>query len=142
MPNSSPTTSADLPLWSQFWTASRLKVSSNFRRSGTDVCFMNLSFHCSPDSLSVKSRYPHCSQAQLVVKIQLKGWNLSRESLAKIEAKLHKVTDTELLYFADVLRTSVPDLYPPVNGNGHLRESLEKLLERRKKPNPPSCSGS
>jgi transcriptional regulator with XRE-family HTH domain len=83
-----------------------------------------------------------CSQAQLVVKIQLKGWNLSRESLAKIEAKLHKVTDTELLYFADVLRTSVPDLYPPVNGNGHLRESLEKLLERRKKPNPPSCSGS
>src|ERR1700728_4664918 len=62
MPNSSPTTSADLPLWSQFWTASRLKVSSNFRRSGTDVCFMNLSFHCSPDSLSVKSRYPQLSQ--------------------------------------------------------------------------------
>ena len=83
-----------------------------------------------------------CSQAQLVVKIQIKGWNLSRESLAKIEAKLHKVTDTELLYFADVLRTSVPALYPPVNGNGHLRESLEKLLERRQKPKPPSCSGS
>ena len=90
-----------------------------------------------------KLRYQQgCSQAQLVVKIQIKGWNLSRESLAKIEAKLHKVTDTELLYFADVLRTSVPDLYPTVNGNGHLRESLEKLLERRKKPNPPSCSGS
>src|ERR1700728_170265 len=66
MPNSSPTTSADLPLWSQFWTASRLKVSSNFRRSGTDVCFMNLSFHCSPDSLSVKSRYPQVITAILV----------------------------------------------------------------------------
>lgn len=59
MPNSSPTTSADLPLLSQFWTASRLKVSSNFRRSRTDVCFIGLIVHCSPDSLSVNSRYPH-----------------------------------------------------------------------------------
>ena len=90
-----------------------------------------------------KLRYQQgCSQSQLTVRIQLKGWNVSRESLAKIECQLHKVTDTELLYFADVLKTSVPDLYPPVNGNGHLRESLEKLLERRKKPKPPCCSGS
>jgi len=59
MPNSSPTTSADLPLLSQFWTASRLKVSSNFRRSRTDVCFIGLIVHCSPDSLSVNSRQPH-----------------------------------------------------------------------------------
>ena len=35
MPNYSPTTSADLPLRSQFSTASRLNVSSNFRRSVT-----------------------------------------------------------------------------------------------------------
>src|SRR5438034_5819031 len=58
MPNSSPTTSADLPLWSQFWTASRLKVSSNFRRSGTEVCFIGLVVHCSPYSLSVNSKQP------------------------------------------------------------------------------------
>src|SRR5439155_26073974 len=58
MPNSSPTTSADLPLWSQFWTASRLKVSSNFRRSRTEVCFIGLFVHCSPNSLSVNSRQP------------------------------------------------------------------------------------
>src|SRR3989442_13496354 len=58
MPNSSPTTSADLPLWSQFWTASRLKVPSNFRRSRTDVCFIGLVVHCSPYSLSVNSKQP------------------------------------------------------------------------------------
>src|SRR5437867_2728448 len=58
MPNSSPTTAADLPLWSQFWTASRLKVSSNFRRSRTDVCFIGLVVHCSPNSLSVNSKQP------------------------------------------------------------------------------------
>jgi transcriptional regulator with XRE-family HTH domain len=81
-----------------------------------------------------------CSQAQLVVKMQIKGWNLSREGLAKIESKLHKVTDTELLYFADVLKVPVPDLYPPLNGN--LRKSLEHLLTPRAKPQPPSCSGS
>ena len=51
----------------------------------------------------------------------------------RIECQLHKVTDTELLYFADVLKVPVAALYPPVNGNGHLRESLEKLLEREKK---------
>jgi hypothetical protein len=36
-----------------------LKVSSNFRRSWTDVCFIGLIIHCSPDSLSVNSRQPH-----------------------------------------------------------------------------------
>ncbi len=49
----------DLPLCSQFRTASRLKVSSNFRRSRTDVCFMGLFLQSSPDSLSVNSRQPH-----------------------------------------------------------------------------------
>jgi transcriptional regulator with XRE-family HTH domain len=83
-----------------------------------------------------------CSQAQLMVKIQLKGWSISRECLAKIESQIHKVTDTDLLYFADVLKVPVSALYPTVNGNGHLRESLEELLKPRKKRNPPSCSGN
>ena len=82
------------------------------------------------------------SQADFVVKIQLKGWDISRQSLAKIEAKLHKVSDTDLLYFADIFKVPVAELYPPVNGNGHLRESLEELLDRKKKPKPPSCSGN
>lgn len=60
------------------------------------------------------------SQAQLVAKIQLKGWDLSRESLAKIESRLHKVADTQMRYFAEVLQVSLEDLYPPANGNGFL----------------------
>jgi transcriptional regulator with XRE-family HTH domain len=90
-----------------------------------------------------KLRYQQgCSQTQLMVKLQVKGLPISRESLAKIECRLHKVSDTELLYFADVLKVPLAQLYPAVNGNGHLRESLEKLLDRKKKPIPPSCSGS
>ena len=45
MPNSSPTTAADLPLLSQFWTASRLKVWSNLRPVWTDVVLMDLIIH-------------------------------------------------------------------------------------------------
>jgi transcriptional regulator with XRE-family HTH domain len=81
-----------------------------------------------------------CSQTQLTVRLQLKGFDISRECLAKIEAKIHKVTDTQLLYFANVLKVGIADLYPPVNGNGHLRESLEELLLCKRKPK--SCSGS
>ena len=40
-----PTTAADLPLWSQFRTASRLKVSSNFRCTRTDVGFTEIMLH-------------------------------------------------------------------------------------------------
>ncbi|HKW29101.1 MAG TPA: hypothetical protein VJT54_07190, partial [Verrucomicrobiae bacterium] len=49
------------PLWSQFWTASRLNVSSNLRRTFTAIVFMGLWVHCSPNSPSVKSAQPQCS---------------------------------------------------------------------------------
>jgi hypothetical protein len=52
-PNSSATTSADFPLLSQFWTASRLKVSSNFRRLLTDDVLMELIIYDFPQ-LSVR----------------------------------------------------------------------------------------
>src|SRR3954464_10845598 len=49
---------ADLPLLSQFWTASRLNVASNLRRALTGVSFMGLMVHCSPNSPSVNSKQP------------------------------------------------------------------------------------
>jgi hypothetical protein len=52
-------TSADLSLWNQFWTASRLNVSSNLRRILAIVFFMGLLVHCSPNSLQVNSKQPH-----------------------------------------------------------------------------------
>ena len=65
IPNSDPTTSADLPLLSQFWTASRLKVSSNFRRLLTDVVLMDLIIHDLPNSLSVNSKQPQTVHASV-----------------------------------------------------------------------------
>jgi hypothetical protein len=51
-----------LPLLSQFWTASRLNVSSNLRRVLTGVEFMGLLVHCSPNSPSVNSKQPHTKE--------------------------------------------------------------------------------
>src|ERR1017187_1126557 len=48
----------DLPLLSQFWTASRLNVSSNLRRGLTAVVFMGFLVYCSPYSPSVNSKQP------------------------------------------------------------------------------------
>jgi transcriptional regulator with XRE-family HTH domain len=73
------------------------------------------------------------SQSQLAVKLQLKGWDLSRQGLAKIESKLHKVTDTELLYFSEIFQVPLLDLYPKIQ-TGKSRETLEGLLEAKPRP--------
>src|ERR1019366_5722768 len=57
-PSSWAITSADLPLVSQFWTASRLNVSSNLRRVLVDVWVMGLMVHCLPNPPSVNSKQP------------------------------------------------------------------------------------
>ena len=52
------------------------------------------------------------SQDSLAAKIQMAGWDLSRGGLSKIEARLRRVNDAELLILARVLKCSVGDLYP------------------------------
>ena len=52
------------------------------------------------------------TQESLAEKLQLAGWDISRTSLAKLEAELRWVSDVELLFLAKVLRVAVTDLYP------------------------------
>ena len=52
------------------------------------------------------------TQASLAAKLQIAGWDVSRESLAKLEAQLRRVPDCELLFLAKVLQVSVTDLFP------------------------------
>lgn len=52
------------------------------------------------------------SQEKLAARIQLKGWDLSRGGLSKIEAGLRRVNDAELLMLARALSCGVQDLYP------------------------------
>ena len=52
------------------------------------------------------------TQEALVVRLQRAGWDVSRTSLAKIEAQIRWVTDCELFVLAKVLEVSLSDLFP------------------------------
>ncbi len=48
----------------------------------------------------------------MVAKCQIKGWDVSRESLAKVESQLRTVTDIEILKLAKVLEIHFSALFP------------------------------
>ena len=54
------------------------------------------------------------TQEQLAARCQLVGYDISRATLAQIEARLRCVVDSELLVFALVFRVTVDSLYPAV----------------------------
>lgn len=61
-----------------------------------------------------KLRYEQdLKQEELAARCGVRGWDLSRGSLSKIEAQLRCVTDYELEILADALGVKIPDLYPP-----------------------------
>jgi hypothetical protein len=51
-------------------------------------------------------------QEQLAAKCGLLGWDLSRGTLAKIEAQVRCVNDQEMRVLAKALKLTVNDLYP------------------------------
>ena len=53
------------------------------------------------------------SQADLALRCQLVGWDVSRDTIARIEGGSRWVGDWELLELARVLAVSVHELYPP-----------------------------
>ena len=53
------------------------------------------------------------SQINFSAQLQVKGWDISRSGLAKIESKLRRVNDAELYILAQVLDCELVDLYPP-----------------------------
>ena len=57
-------------------------------------------------------RQARLSQAALVARCQIAGYDLSRESLAKIEGKGRSVTDAEVLFLAEALRVPFNLLFP------------------------------
>ena len=52
------------------------------------------------------------SQDALAGKCQRAGWDISRGTLAKIEAGVRCVSDSELLLLARALEVTVSDLFP------------------------------
>ena len=52
------------------------------------------------------------TQTILAQKLQLQGWDISVNSLGKLEAQLRRVPDGELLFLAKVLGTGIEELFP------------------------------
>jgi len=50
------------------------------------------------------------SQAQLAAKINVHGWDISRETLAKIEAQIRWVADFEILTLAEAVGVEATEL--------------------------------
>lgn len=51
------------------------------------------------------------TQEELTAQCNLHGWNISRGTLAKIEAQVRRVTDEEVALMAEALRVDVAELY-------------------------------
>ena len=51
------------------------------------------------------------TQEALAAKCNLAGWNISRGTLAKIEAKVRRVTDDEVALLARVLQVDIKRLF-------------------------------
>ena len=51
------------------------------------------------------------TQEQLVARCNLIGWNISRSTLAKIESKVRRVTDTEIVFLSRALKVKIELLF-------------------------------
>jgi transcriptional regulator with XRE-family HTH domain len=52
------------------------------------------------------------TQEALAARLQVERWDVSRESVAKLESQFRRVPDCELLFLAKVLGVEVMDLFP------------------------------
>jgi len=85
------------------------------------------------------------TQETFAGKLQLFGWDISRESLAKLEGQLRRVPDGELLFVAKVLKVTTDSLFPPginikklgpqfrVRLSHKLRRKRKRKLTRRRR---------
>jgi transcriptional regulator with XRE-family HTH domain len=70
------------------------------------------------------------TQPMLAAKCHLLGWDLSRETLAKIESRIRWVADYELLCLAQSLGVSAEALLPPKE---QIRAKLKSFFQRPKR---------
>lgn len=64
------------------------------------------------------------SQAKLAIELQLKGMDIQRDGVAKIEGQTHCVKDRDISYFARALGVKLEVLFPPLQTNGEIYDLL------------------
>ena len=71
-----------------------------------------------------------CTQEMLAQSLCDMGWNISRSTLAKIEARLVYVNDSEPLYFVSLFEVEPLALFPKVDPKPRLGTAVRRLLVR------------
>jgi transcriptional regulator with XRE-family HTH domain len=70
------------------------------------------------------------SQRQLAIRLQLEGLDVSRSGVAKIESRLVCVEDYELSYLAKVFGVGFESLFPKIDYQEPLNETVETLTRK------------
>lgn len=71
----------------------------------------------------------HLTQAALAERCQRLGWDISRDTLAKIEAQTRWVADFELAFLARIFSVSPEALLPPQHTSVRLIKDFIRRLE-------------
>jgi len=67
------------------------------------------------------------SQPKLAEFLQRKGWDISRDTIAKIEGQTRWVSDFETAFLAQALEIPVTELLPPRNRRVELKDFIARL---------------
>jgi transcriptional regulator with XRE-family HTH domain len=70
------------------------------------------------------------TQDALAKYLRRMGWDISRSTLAKIEARLIHVSDSDLLYFVRLFEVRPDYLLPELDRDEHLGTAVRRLLDR------------
>lgn len=69
------------------------------------------------------------TQEILSEKLQLAGWNVSRSSLAKLEARMLNVVDHHLFFLARIFEVPIKELFPKIDPQDpNLQETLNRFM--------------
>lgn len=79
-----------------------------------------------------KIRYQRgLKQRELAAKLEVAGWRIDRAGVAKIEARLMKVSDYQQIYLAGVLHVTLAELFPPISSHERVDDTIRFLLCRK-----------
>ena len=70
------------------------------------------------------------TQDALAKYLRCMGWKISRSTLAKVEARLIHVSDSDLLYFVRLFEVEPSCLLPELDPDEHLGTAVRRLLAR------------
>lgn len=72
------------------------------------------------------------TQKTLAAKLQIAGWDISREGVAKVEARMVRVADHRLYFLASALGVTIMDLLPPIDvRDPNISQTVNRFMAQR-----------